>query len=196
MASQGPSFGMSAEVKRKLDGKRNPEQEQKVREFIEFHLGEPFPSDNYQESLKNGILLCRLLKKFHPGFTAKIDKGKMPFNQRCNVENFCEGLKTFGLQEMELFQVNDLFEGKNLAQVTACIVAFARHAQKQPGYDGPILAPKQSEGNVREFSDEQLKAGQYTIGLQMGTNKCASQAGQNFGLGRQVTDKQEHGKDF
>ncbi|XP_071956739.1 myophilin-like isoform X2 [Antedon mediterranea] len=186
MASQGPSFGMSAEVKRKLDGKRNPEQEQKVREFIEFHLGEPFPSDNYQESLKNGILLCRLLKKFHPGFTAKIDKGKMPFNQRCNVENFCEGLKTFGLQEMELFQVNDLFEGKNLAQVTACIVAFARHAQTLPGYDGPILGPKQSTKNHREFTDEQLQAGKYIHSLQYGSNKGATQAGQNFGKPRQI----------
>uniref|UniRef100_UPI00397EF85D hypothetical protein n=1 Tax=Salmonella sp. s51090 TaxID=3159651 RepID=UPI00397EF85D len=90
---------------------------------------------------------------------------------------------------------NDLYEAKNMAQVTSAIVALARQAQRTPGYNGPFLAPKQSDENIREFTDEQLKAGQFTIGLQMGSNKGASQAGQNFGLGRQVTDKQKHGSD-
>ena len=59
-------------------------------------------------------------------------------------------------------------------------------AQSQPGYDGPILGPKQSEQNVREFSQDQLDAGKHMIGLQMGSNKGASQAGGDFGRPRQI----------
>lgn len=48
------------------------------------------------------------------------------------------------------------------------------------------LGPKQATANPREFSEEQLKEGQNVIGLQMGSNKGASQAGQHFGRPRQV----------
>jgi hypothetical protein len=44
-----------------------------------------------------------------------------------------------------------------------------------------------SDANVREFSEEQLRAGQNTVGLLTdGMNKGASQAGQNFGLSRHI----------
>ena len=44
-----------------------------------------------------------------------------------------------------------------------------------------------SDANHREFSDEQLKAGQNTVGLlEQGMNKGASQSGQNFGLSRHI----------
>jgi hypothetical protein len=35
----------------------------------------------------------------------------------------------------------------------------------------------ESTPNVRDFTDEQMKAGQNVIGLQMGSNKGASQKG-------------------
>lgn len=41
---------------------------------------------------------------------------------------------------------------------------------------------------MREFSDEQLAAGQNVIGLQMGTNKLASQSGMSFGGQRHIAD--------
>ncbi len=58
-----------------------------------------------------------------------------------------------------------------------------------PSYNGPVPGPKQSAANKREFSEEQLEAGKYVHSLQMGSNKGASQAGQNFGLGRQIQTK-------
>ena len=48
--------------------------------------------------------------------------------------------------------------------------------------------PKKSEKNVRDFSEEQLKAGQSIISLQYGTNKGASQAGMNMGKQRKIID--------
>ena len=56
------------------------------------------------------------------------------------------------------------------------------------GYNGPTLGPKESTKNVRDFTDEQMKAGQGVIGLQMGTNKVASQAGMSFGRSRHIAD--------
>jgi len=50
----------------------------------------------------------------------------------------------------------------------------------------PPLGPKEATANKREFTDEQLRDGQNVIGLQMGSNKGASQAGDHFGRPRQV----------
>lgn len=55
-----------------------------------------------------------------------------------------------------------------------------------PEWPGPFLGPKPAEQNIREFTDEQLKAGESVIGLQMGTNKGATQSGQNFGNSRHM----------
>ena len=59
-------------------------------------------------------------------------------------------------------------------------------AQKK-NFTGPTLGPKMSDANVREFTDDQLRAGQNMVGLlNDGMNKGASQAGQNFGLSRHI----------
>jgi hypothetical protein len=50
----------------------------------------------------------------------------------------------------------------------------------------PSLGPKESQHAPRTFTEEQLKAGSRVIGLQMGSNKGASQSGMNFGLTRQI----------
>ncbi len=55
------------------------------------------------------------------------------------------------------------------------------------GYGGPLLGPKESTKNVREFSDEQLRASEGIISAQAGTNQVASQAGMSFGKVRAET---------
>jgi len=63
------------------------------------------------------------------------------------------------------------------------------HVQCQRnGFNGPTIGPKPTEKNVREFSEEQLRAGQNIIGLQAGTNKCATQSGMSIGGVRHVAD--------
>ena len=54
------------------------------------------------------------------------------------------------------------------------------------GLSVPALGPKEATANKREFSEEQMKAGEHIIGIQMGTNKLASQSGDHFGRPRQV----------
>lgn len=45
---------------------------------------------------------------------------------------------------------------------------------------------RQSQENRRDFSEEQLSEGKNVIGLQMGTNRGASQAGMSYGRPRQI----------
>ncbi|XP_071489824.1 myophilin-like isoform X1 [Diadema antillarum] len=183
MAFQAAPMGDARKTAMKIESKRDPELEKQCCEFIEFHTGEKV---NAYDDLKNGVILCKLVNTFSPGAVKKCEASSAVFKQRANLEAFINGCKIFGLKDQEVFQVNDLFEGKNLPQFTQCIIALARYAQSQPGYNGPMLGPKQSEENVREFTQDQLDAGKHMIGLQMGSNKGASQAGGDFGRPRQV----------
>lgn len=57
----------------------------------------------------------------------------------------------------------------------------------QAGTHGkPSIGPKESEKNVRNFSEEQMRAGQGVISLQYGSNKGATQSGINFGNTRHM----------
>lgn len=50
------------------------------------------------------------------------------------------------------------------------------------------LGPKEATENPRCFTQEQMNAGNAIIGLQMGTNRGASQAGMSFGKTRHIAD--------
>ena len=45
---------------------------------------------------------------------------------------------------------------------------------------------RKAQENRRDFSDDQMKAGKNVIGLQMGSNKGASQQGMSYGSSRQI----------
>ena len=55
-----------------------------------------------------------------------------------------------------------------------------RYSFSFTGLRGPALGPRPTEKHNVEFTDEQMRAGQSIIGLQAGTNKCASQAGKSY----------------
>ena len=84
------------------------------------------------------------------------------------------------------FQVNDLYEAKNLYMIVDNLYALGGLAQKN-GYPGPVIGKKMATQNKREFDQSVLNAGQSVIGLQYGSNKGASQAGMTaYGTGRQI----------
>ncbi|XP_076481041.1 uncharacterized protein LOC117164528 isoform X1 [Bombus vancouverensis nearcticus] len=92
----------------------------------------------------------------------------------------------YGVPDVDLFQAVDLMERKNIAQVTNTIFAIGRTTYRHPEWRGPWLGPRPAEENKRNFTEEQLRAGEGYIGLQAGTNKGATQAGQNFGATRKI----------
>lgn len=197
MASRPRGYGLTAEVKGKIDAKYEIDKEQEARLWMEDVVGEPLDGsvssdeplgqDRFHAALKDGVFLCRLAEQIMGPGTAKHNKMKVPFKQMENINNFLSACEKYGLSKTDLFQTVDLFEQQNMWQVVLCLFALGRKAQAK-GYEGPALGPREAQRNVREFSDEQMKAGQTVIGLQMGTNKVASQSGMSFGGQRHIAD--------
>lgn len=197
MASRPRGYGLTAEVKGKMDAKYEVEKEQEARLWIEDILGEPLDqsvpsheplgSSRFHAALKDGIVLCKLANTIIGN--VKFNSMKVPFKQMENINNFLSACEKYGVAKTDLFQTVDLYEAQNMWQVVLCLFALGRKAQAN-GYSGPALGPREAQRNTREFTDEQLKAGQNVIGLQMGSNKGASQKGMSFGVQRHVADIQ------
>ncbi|KAJ1555746.1 hypothetical protein HK096_001777 [Nowakowskiella sp. JEL0078] len=79
--SEIPIYGLDKELAEKQAAKYDPEREKQAREYIEAVTGEKFPLQSFQESLKDGVLLCKLMNKIMPETPIKISPSKMPFKQ-------------------------------------------------------------------------------------------------------------------
>jgi len=179
--------GFAAEAQAKINSKYSEDQARECLEWINAVTGESVDTngsqDNFWEVLKDGKLLCQVINTLKPGTVKKIQTMKVAFKCMENINAFVEGAKGCGVPTQETFQTVDLWERQNLNSVTICIQSLGR---KGAQFGKPTIGPKESEKNVREFTDEQLKAGENIIGLQMGTNKGASQAGLNMGNTRHM----------
>merc|ERR1712083_1219639 len=166
---------------------RKPEQEQEVRDWIEAVLGEPLPSGDYEEVLKDGVVLCKMMNKIEEGAIKKFKQKGPAFLLMENIQSFLAAIKKYGVPDEEVFQTPDLFEARNIPQVTLCLYALARTTQKHPEYTGPKMGPKMATENKRNFTEEEIRQGRDgQVGLQAGTNKGASQAGHG-GMGNNRT---------
>ncbi|XP_031553101.1 muscle-specific protein 20-like [Actinia tenebrosa] len=188
MASRPKGFGMTAELQRKKDAKYDPELERQAIDWIEAVLGEKAlggasGQDGVHAALKDGIILCRVANAL--GGSIKFNQSKMAFKMMENIGKFLDFADKLGVPKSDMFQTVDLYEKQNMPGVINGIHALGRKAHSTGKTPHP-LGPKEASANKREFTEEQLKSGQNVIGLQMGTNKGASQAGDHFGRPRQV----------
>jgi len=186
MATRGPSYGLSAQVANKIAGKRDQQLEAEVLAWIEACIQEKLPAGTFEDVLRDGNVLCRLMNKLSPGSVPKINTQGGQFKMMENINKFQEAAKHYGVAEIDVFQTVDLYERRNIPQVTQCIMALGRTCYLHPEWPGPFLGPKPSEENKRDWTDEQLRAGETVINLQYGTNKGANQSGQNFGNTRHM----------
>ncbi|CAI5643935.1 unnamed protein product [Oreochromis niloticus] len=197
MANRGPSYGLTREVQSKIDKKYDPELEERLVEWIVAQcgsgVGRPEPNKTgFQNWLKDGCVLCELINSLcganKPIKTIK--SSGMAFKQMEQISMFLRAAESYGVTKTDIFQTVDLFEGKDLAAVQRTLMALGSVAvtKGDGNYKGdPSWFHKKAQENRREFSEEQLKEGQSVIGLQMGTNKGASQAGMTgYGRPRQI----------
>lgn len=105
---------------------RNKEQEQEVLNWIFAVLGEKVPSGQYEDILKDGIWLCKLANKLAPGSVKKIQERGTNFQLMENIQRFQAAVKKYGVPEEEIFQTADLFERRNIPQVTLSLYALGR----------------------------------------------------------------------
>lgn len=190
MADRPKGFGMTAEVSAKIAGKYDANLDAQARDWINQVVGTEIDidgnPDTLQEALKDGVTLCNLINAIAPGSVAKINQSKMAFKMMENIGKFLDSCEKYGVNKLDLFQTVSLYEGTNIPQVIDGIHALGRKAGTK-GFE-PAIGPKESTQNKREFTQEQLNEGKGVIGLQMGSNKGASQAGMSYGKPRQIHD--------
>ncbi|BES93954.1 Calponin family repeat [Nesidiocoris tenuis] len=179
--------GFAAEAQRKINSKYSEELANEVLEWVKAITGEPTNTsgdmDNFYEVLRNGVLLCKLVNIMKPGVIKKINESQMAFKCMENIEKFLVVAKEMGVPAQETFQTVDLWERQNLNSVVICLQSLGR---KGASYGQPSIGPKEADKNVRNFSEDQMRAGQTVISLQYGSNKGATQSGINFGNTRHM----------
>ncbi|XP_022252587.1 calponin-1-like [Limulus polyphemus] len=131
MAYQGPVYGLSRECQIKSKKKFQLDQALQALDWVREVTNEKLEPPNlergfedhmdFADSLKDGIALCKLINILMPGAVPKVNEGKMPFKQMENIEMFLKGCVKYGLKPHDLFQVNDLYERKNLYMVVSCL---------------------------------------------------------------------------
>jgi len=174
-------------VRAKIAGKRDPVQDKEAQEWIEAVLGSKFPAGSlYEDVLKDGVVLCKLINKIKPNSVPKVNESGGQFKFMENINNFQKALKDYGVPDIDVFQTVDLFEKKDISQVTNTLFALGRAVWKDASWNGPKLGPKPADQNERDFDEATLNAGKTIIGLQAGQNKGATQAGQNIGASRKI----------
>lgn len=65
---------------------RSKEQEQEVLEWIAAVLGEKLPPGPYEDVLRDGIVLCKLMNKIAPGSVSKIQTSGGSFKLMENIQ--------------------------------------------------------------------------------------------------------------
>ncbi|KAJ7357413.1 Transgelin-3 [Desmophyllum pertusum] len=118
------------------------------------------------QKLKDGKLLIAAANIVAPDKKKKIQTLNSPFKLMENIGNFLAIADGIGVSSTDLFQTASLYDGTDLKDVINGMDAFARKTIKMsvpgiPTYAGPVEADK----NVREFTEEQLKAGKDVVGM-------------------------------
>jgi len=171
-------MSLQRQVQAKMFGKRDAEQEKEALAWMSAVLGETFPENiSYEDILRDGQVLCRVMNKLSPGSIKKINTGGGQFKMMENITNFNDAIGKYGVPIVDKFQTADLWEKKDINQVTGTIFALGRTTYQHPEWPGPWLGPKPAEENKREFSQETLAAANTHIGIQAGSHKGANQSG-------------------
>ncbi|VCW77586.1 unnamed protein product, partial [Gulo gulo] len=175
-----------------LLSKYDPQKEAELRGWIEGLTGLSIGPD-FQKGLRDGVILCTLMNKLQPGSVPKINRSMQNWHQLENLSTFIAAMVRYGMNPVDLFEANDLFESGNMTQVQVSLLALAGKAKTKGLQSGVDIGVKYSEKQERNFDDATMKAGQCVIGLQMGTNKGASQSGMTaYGTRRHLYDPKNH----
>jgi transgelin len=123
-------FSAESKIHSQLAGKRNAEQEKEAQDWMETVLGAKFPpGESYEDALKDGIILCKLMNKLKPGSVPKINTSGATFKMMENINLFQKALKAYGVADLDVFQTVDLWEQKDISQVTTTLFSLGREVR-------------------------------------------------------------------
>ncbi|UKZ80670.1 hypothetical protein TrVFT333_008433 [Trichoderma virens FT-333] len=146
--------------------KYTPAAANEARAWIEETLGEPLPSKDLLEGLKDGVALCKLINLVAPSPGIKFKKSAMPFVQMENISHFLRACQAppLNLHQHDTFLTVDLFEQKDPAQVLQCIGAFSRaaNAANPKNFPNPI-GPKTGKLGVTDTNVRPTSSGSQSV---------------------------------
>jgi len=190
MSARATKSGFAAEAHKKIQDKYNSALASEVLNWINHVSGQNVSTDGdmneFVATLKDGQVLCKLANALSPGSIPRVNTSAMAFKQMENINYFLQFVESkAAIPKTESFMTTDLFEAQDPNSVLICLSALARRGDK---FGKPTLGPREAQGEKRNWTDEQLKAGDTVIGLQAGSNKGATQAGMNIGKTRHIID--------
>lgn len=106
-------------------------------EWIEAITGDKI--DGFYESLRNGVILCKLLNCIKENTVKFSENPKHPLEERENIKAYLDGCSKLMIPSQDLFVISDLHEGRAMYQVLQNIYAVGRQAQVIEGFYGPKL---------------------------------------------------------
>jgi len=120
------------------------------QEWVEGVVGimSPGAIEHFEQWLRSGVILCKLINAIVPGSVASIYEGPKAFNQRENISKYCLAVRNLGIPGPDMFDTTDLFEGKNFNMVLTNLNALANLCQTLPGYTGPIIQDTSKAKNL------------------------------------------------
>lgn len=109
--------------------------EGEILQWINELTGETIPKGTYEEVLRDGVLICKLMEKIQPGSIGKINQapsgGELShFKKVENISKFLEAILKYGVPEGDIFKADDLVDHRNIPQVTNTICALGRTVSK------------------------------------------------------------------
>ncbi|KAE9551304.1 hypothetical protein FO519_005484 [Halicephalobus sp. NKZ332] len=189
MAERATKSGIALEAQQKIHSKYDPQLAGQILRWVEqagnfdgFPTGNTVEADEFIELFRDGQRLCQLANALEPNAIKKVNTSALAFKKMENISFFLSFAEKH-INKTELFQTVDLFEGQDPNAVLVCLSALARKGDK---FGKDAIGPKESQGEKRNWTDEQLRAGDSIIGLQMGSNKGANASGLILGNRRHM----------
>lgn len=118
------------------DRKRNRVYEymcrmEEAREWMEKIIQEKIP-DEFEYTLRDGVYLAKLVRLFNPDLVPFIFYDPvLQYRHTDNINRFFEFTRSVGLPVVFLFDLVDLYDGKNIPKVIYCIHALAHYLAKK-----------------------------------------------------------------
>lgn len=127
------SSSINDSIKVRQETKYDSARAEKAKKWLEELLKETFAEETLQEALKSGVRLCNALNLVYPGTIPKINSKDTVYMQRENLDKYVKACGRLGFNKSILFDVPDLYDGKNLTKVVENIYELAHFGSRKAG---------------------------------------------------------------
>jgi len=135
--NEGPidesSSSINDGIKVRQETKYDSARADKAKKWLEDLLKETFTEENLQEALKSGVRLCNALNLVYPGTIPKVNQKDTVYMQRENLDKYVKACGRLGFNKSILFDVPDLYDGKNMTKVVENIYELAHFGSRKAG---------------------------------------------------------------